>query len=224
MNTNEIYEIFAQSRLFVDSSESTLEYAIKNCTVKECTKGCSLFDGASSSLYVILKGSAQVMGISKNKPVILNTLAKGRVIGMASLFGEKCGSTTVVAKEDCIYASISQSCIEKMLGMDVGFAKNYVCFLSDKIRFLNKKIAFFTSENAEKKVAGYLLALPYNETEKCVLLDIKMAKLAQNLDIGRASLYRAFDSLEEKCFISKENNIVKITSYDEFKKIYGETL
>ena len=71
--------------------------------------------------------------------------------------------------------------------------------------YSSSKIEFFTSESAEKKVVGYILSLPYDKENKHVKLDIKMSKLAQNLDIGRASLYRAFDSLEEKGFIKKEN-------------------
>lgn len=226
MDKKEIIEIFSSSPLFANSSDKAIEYAVNNCTISEIAKGDKLFDNTKDnpSLFVILDGSAQVMGGTKNKPVILNTLTKGRVFGMASLFGEKCGSTSVLAKEKCAYAVISQECVENLLGIDVGFAKNYIRFLSEKIRFLNKKIAFFTSESAEKKVAGYLLSLPYDENEKCVVLDIKMAKLAQNLDIGRASLYRAFDSLTEHCFIEKTNNVVKINSYGEFKKIYGERL
>ncbi|MBQ7968646.1 MAG: Crp/Fnr family transcriptional regulator [Clostridia bacterium] len=226
MTKKEITEIFASSPLFTDSGSKTVEYASENCVITECAKGGKLFDNTKDkpSLCIILSGSAQVMGGTKSKPVILNTLSRGRVFGMASLFGGKCGSTAVVAKEKCIYAIISQECVEILLGMDVGFAKNYISFLSEKIRFLNKKIAFFTSESTEKKVAGYLLSLPYDESEKCVILDIKMAKLAQNLDIGRASLYRAFDSLTEQGFIEKTNNAVKINCYGEFKKIYGERL
>ena len=141
---------------------------------------------------------------------------------MASLFGERCGSTYVEAKENCTYACITQECVEELLKSDIGFTKNYICFLSDKIRFLNKKIAFFTSGSAEKKVAGYILSLPMENNT--VRLEMNMSKLAQNLDIGRASLYRAFDSLEESCFISRDNNIIRISSPEEFRKIYGETL
>ncbi len=224
MNQKDIAEIFSNTRLFAKSSAKTVNFALKNCTVQNYKKGDIIFDqnNKTPSLYIILSGSASVYGQSKNKPVILNTLTKGMVFGMASLFGERCVSTSVVAKEDCAFAVITQSTVEQMLGLDVKFAKNYIEFLTDKIRFLNKKIEFFTSESAEKKVVGYILSLPYDKENNHVKLDIKMSKLAQNLDIGRASLYRAFDSLEEKGFIKKENDTVKITSYDEFKKIYGE--
>lgn len=221
MDNNEMTELFAASPLFRNASRKTVDYAIAHSEIRESKKGERLSD-ASTSLFLILDGSASVCGSTKSKPVILNTLKKGRVFGMASLFGERCGSTYVEAKENCTYACITQECVEELLKSDIGFTKNYICFLSDKIRFLNKKIAFFTSGSAEKKVAGYILSLPMENNT--VRLEMNMSKLAQNLDIGRASLYRAFDSLEESCFISRDNNIIRISSPEEFRKIYGETL
>ena len=221
MTEREITEIFSNSPLFKCALPSTVEYAVNICEICETQKG-EKFDTDKASLFIILDGSAAVYGVSKTQPVILNTLKKGRVFGMASLFGEKCASTSIIAKDNCTYAVISQACIEEMLKNDIGFTKNYICFLSDKIRFLNKKIAFFTSGSTEKKLAGYLLSLPIEDNT--VKIEMNMTKLAQNLDIGRASLYRAFESLEANCFITRENNIIKITSPEEFRKIYGETL
>lgn len=221
LKNNKTSALFTSSPLFKGSSPETVDYAVSHCEIFECKKGDSVpADGCS--LYLILEGSASVCGKTKTYPVILNTLKAGRVFGMASLFGERCASTAIIAKENCIYARISQACVEEMMKSDIGFTKNYVCFLSDKIRFLNKKIAFFTSGSAEKKVAGYLLSLPM--TDGTVKPDMNMSKLARHLDMGRASLYRALDSLEESSFISRENNVIKISSPEEFKKIYGESL
>lgn len=225
MTPNEVYDIFEKTRLFANSKHSTIEYASEHCTLCPRKKGEEfVFSETSPALYVILDGTASVLGISKNKRVILNTLTKYSVFGMASLFGETCPTTSVIAKNDCLYAVITQNDVEKMLGKDAGFAKNYIKFLSDKIRFLNKKIAFFTSESAEKKVANYLLSLNFDKNTQSAELNVNMSFLAQNLDIGRASLYRAFDSLENKRYIKRENNTVKFISYDEFKNIYGEKL
>lgn len=218
----DILDIFSSSPLFYGAKRQTVDYAVSHCIVKECKKG-SVFEARYPCLFILLSGAASVCGISKNHPVILNTLKKGRAFGMASLFGEKCETTSVKAKENCIYALLPQKIVEDMLQKDIGFTKNYITFLSEKIRFLNKKIAFFTSGSTEKKVAGYILSLPLDDNN-CVTPDMNMSKLAQHLDIGRASLYRALDSLEESCFISKNGNVIKIISPEEFKKIYGESL
>lgn len=221
LKKEKITEMFSKSPLFKSAASSTIEYAANNCTICKIQKG-ETFDTEKRSLFILLEGIASVYGTSKTHPVILNTLKVGRVFGMASLFGERCDATSIIAKDNCTYAVIPQTCIEEMLKKDIGFTKNYICFLSDKIRFLSKKIAFFTAGSTEKKLAGYLLSLPTEHNT--VKIEMNMTKLAQNLNIGRASLYRAFDVLEANCFITRENNIIKITSPEEFRKIYGETL
>lgn len=220
-NSTDIFQIIKDTPLFKKAQPTTTEYASKNCRVEERKKG-EEFSLEEKGLFVILDGTAVVYGKSKNHPVILNTLKKHRVFGMASLFGEECRTTFIKAKENCLYAFISQDTVEKMLKNDIEFTKSYISFLSDKIRFLNKKISFFTSGSAEKKLAGYLLSLPCENGE--ITLDMTMSKVASSLDMGRASLYRAFDSLEESCFIERNNNVIKVNSIDEFKKIYGESL
>ncbi|MBR6682209.1 MAG: Crp/Fnr family transcriptional regulator, partial [Clostridia bacterium] len=152
----------------------------------------------------------------------LNTLKKGQIFGIASLFGEKCGTTEVVAKESCSYAVLSEENVEHLLKNDIFFTKNYISILSEKIRFLNKKISFFTSGSAERKLANYILSQHWeNNTLK---LGVSLSRLASILDIGRASLYRALDLFEENGLITRENNVIKITSPEEFKKIYGGSL
>ena len=217
----DILKILSNTILFKNTPPSILEYASSNCTVNTSKKGETI-SHKDKGLFIILEGKASVFEKNKNKPVLLNTLEKHMVFGMASIFGKECSTTMIKAKDNCTYALLSQECIEEMLKSDITFTKNYICFLSDKIRFLNKKIAFFTSGSAEKKVAGYILSLPHENGK--VKIDMSLSKLASVLDIGRASLYRALDSLEENCFIKKQNTVITINSYDEFKKIYGESL
>ncbi len=220
------HKILCKAALFQGVKKETLQYALENILIFECDKNQYIFDCKENSpaLCIIMEGKASVYGISKSKPVILNSLTSGMIFGMASLFGDKCKSTSVKAKDKCVYAILKQEKVEKLLKLDYTFAKNYICILSDKIRFLNQKIAFFTSGNTEKKVMGYILSLPYDKETKSATLNTNMTKLANTLDIGRASLYRAFDSLEMGGFIEKNNNVIKFTSYEEFKKIYGELL
>ena len=74
------------------------------------------------------------------------------------------------------------------------------------------------------KLESVEVMLPTANSYGYVYSDMNMSKLARHLDMGRASLYRALDSLEESSFISRENNVIKISSPEEFKKIYGESL
>ncbi len=223
-NKDDLKEIILEARLFKNTAPFTTEYAFEHFEIFQCKKGEKLFDARSTppSLFLIIKGSVSVYGLHKDKPVILNTLKKGQIFGIASLFGGKCGTTEIVAKESCSYAVLTEESVEHLLKNDIYFTKNYISILSEKIRFLNKKISFFTSGSAEKKLANYILSQPWEDN--ILKLNFSISRLASVLDIGRASLYRALDSLEENCFITRENNVIKITSPEEFKKIYGETL
>lgn len=125
-----------------------------------------------------------------------------------------------MAREECTFALLSQKEIEEVMKNDITFTSNYISVLSDKIRFLNKKISFFTSGSAENRVLEYLLSLPiYNHQ---IEVEMNLSKLASTLDIGRASLYRAFDALEEKGLFKREGNVFTIISMEEMKKMMGK--
>jgi len=100
---------------------------------------------------------------------------------------------------------------------DSRFTVNYIAFLSDRIKFLNKKIAAFTAGDGEKTLADYLLSLP--ENDGAVRLPSNMSRLSQYLNISRPTLYRAFSSLSERGIIEKNGAAVKIISVEKLKQI-----
>jgi len=89
-----------------------------------------------------------------------------------------------------------------------GSKNEYISFLSGRIRFLNRKIAFYTSGSAERRVALYLSSFNSDEIEP----DIPMNSLCELLDIGRASLYRAFDKLTDDGFIKRDGDKINIVN------------
>ena len=95
---------------------------------------------------------------------------------------------------------------------------NYIGFLSDRIRFLNRKIKFFTSGTAERRLALYLDSFP----EDSFKIDESMSAVADMLDIGRASLYRAFDRLTEDGFIRRERDEITLLNRAEMVIYYND--
>ena len=89
---------------------------------------------------------------------------------------------------------------------------NYVRFLSDRIRFLNSKIATFTADSAKSKLMRYLVSQAelQNNPEGNVVLPVSCQKLAESLNIGRASLYRAFEQLENDGLIRRSGKAVAL--------------
>ena len=77
--------------------------------------------------------------------------------------------------------------------------------------YLNKKISTFTAGNADCKLALYLIE--NNENGK-LNSTLSMSALASTLGVGRASLYRAFDKLENANLIKKDGMDIFIIDSD----------
>ena len=217
----EIRSKIAHAPLFRNANGAVICTAAKKCTERAFAKGEEI-DCFGEYLCLILSGSVLVSGAGKDSAVVLNKLHAGDCFGVASLFGSRCGITAVTACEKSRLLLFSQKTVEELMQADFTFARNYICFLTDRIGFLNRKIAAFTAGSAEKKLAKYLLTL--FEENGVLTLPVSMVRLASLLDLGRASLYRAFAFLEESGQLTREGKSVRLTSAEEFKKIYGGTM
>ena len=216
----EILSCIAESFLFRNVSPAVLETAAERCVVRSFAKGEEI-GCVGESLCLIRSGSVLVSGAGKDSTLVLNKLRAGECFGVASLFGSRVGVTAVTACEKSSLLLFSQKTVEELMQADFAFTRNYICFLTDRIGFLNRKIAAFTAGSAEKKLAKYLLSLPSENSE--MKLPVSMVRLAALLDLGRASLYRAFAFLEESGQLTRNGKIVRLTSAEEFQKIYGGT-
>lgn len=216
----EILSCIAESFLFRNVSPDVLQTAADRCAVRDFAKGEEI-GCLGESLCLICSGSVLVRGAGKDSTLVLNRLQAGECFGVASLFGSHVGVTAVTACEKSRLLLFSQKTVEELMQADFAFARNYICFLTDRIGFLNRKIAAFTAGTAEKKLANYLLSLPAKSGE--IRLPVSMVRLAALLDLGRASLYRAFAFLEESGQLTRNGKIVRLTSAEEFQKIYGGT-
>lgn len=214
MDHGEIAERLRSSRLLKDAAPETLARIAKTCPVRDFPKGEDVLKDAAPALYVLLRGRVTVRGNNAT----LNTLKAGDCFGAAGLFGGTGSVTSVTAAEKCSAVLIDQQTVETLLRRDFAFAKGYIVFLSDRIRFLNRKIASFTTDGSEKKLANYLLSLPHEGD--AVTLPVNLSRLASQLNISRASLYRAFDALDKSFGITRRKNTVFISPYEEFEKIY----
>ena len=87
-------------------------------------------------------------------------------------------------------------------------ALNIIKFQNDRIAFLNKKIETFSAGSVEEKLACYILS-EYKKYGNCEL-PLNRMKTADKLGVGRASLYRALDSLVESGIIELETKKIYI--------------
>ena len=174
-------------------------------------KGEVIYDSRSAqpSLAVVLSGVVQVL----HGRVVMNTLRPGDVFGAAALFGGgQTYESRVVAHSSCRVAFIPQATVSGWMAADPCVAVNYVRFLSDRIRFLNRRLATLTAGQTDGKLWHFLLA---QQQDGAVRLSGGMAELARRLDMGRSSLYRSLDALTVAGRIRRQGKDIYILQEDE---------
>ncbi len=165
---------------------------------------------------VMLSGRASVTTPSETRSVLLRFLSPGDVFGISNLFSEDCFVSLIRAETACKCLWISQETIGHLLDASPVFRRSYIAFLSDRVRFLNRKIGYLTAGNAERRLALYLASLG----EGTVRLKDSITSLSDLLNLGRASLYRAFDRLCEDGFLIKNGRDLTILNREALLNAY----
>ena len=162
----------------------------------------------AKGLHILLRGSATAYTPHPNKKVMLRTFSCGAVFGISDWYGEeRTEMSRIQADEPCEVLTILPMAMRRLLDESQPFREHYISFLTGRIRFLNQKIGYLTAGSAEFKLSHYLLSLSECQS---VILPISMSALAEMLDLGRASLYRAFDTLSADGFISKQGKTITL--------------
>ena len=160
------------------------------------------YENFDRCIGVVLSGELQVCQVADDRRVQINRLSAGSLFGVAALFGE-CETyvSEITASKSCRIAFLSQEWISDLMKQDFRIAENYIRFLSDRIRFLNRRIVSFTGGQTENRVLQYLLERK-NE-DGSVNMPRSMVEMANTLNMGRSSLYRSLDTLEKSGMIKR---------------------
>ncbi|MBR7061657.1 MAG: cyclic nucleotide-binding domain-containing protein [Clostridia bacterium] len=174
------------------------------------------------ALGIVLSGEV-IVTRKGDTGVLLNTLKAGDVFGLAALFGAgetasgPCEfATEIRARTNASIRFIPGETVKQQVRTDPEFAENYIRLLSEKVRFLNRRIADFTASDTERKLAGYLAACPADDRG---IIRPNRSALARTLDIGRASLYRALDCFESKGLIRKADRGIQIVDREALRAL-----
>lgn len=158
------------------------------------------------ALGVVLQGRAEAVS-ARHDTAMLTGFAAGGVFGAAALFGGEHYVSHICAATDCRVQFLPESLLRRWFVTYPQISLNYMAFLTDRVRFLNGKIAVYTCAGAAGKLYGWLCG---NCDEKGELPKQSMTKLAAMLNIGRTSLYRAMDELEEKHLLLRKDGKVRV--------------
>ncbi len=224
MKLNEIEtELVSKTELFRGSPPSVLTriLAVSDCTATEYEKNEVVYDKTNfyRSLGIVLEGRLRVTKENADKrPIVMSTLQRGAIFGAAALFNsEPEYATKITAIERSRVLFLPQRLIKRMIEREPDIAENYIRYLSERILFLNRKIYFLTAGTAEQRLAGFLLDnLAVGEFSE---MPMTMHRLADALNMSRASLYRAFDELTASGAVSKQGKLVCINNAELLKNL-----
>ena len=130
------------------------------------------------------------------------------MFGVANLYSEDQPFISMItANGNCQVLFIDANAFCDLIERDSVAMRSYLAFLSKKIIFLNKKISTLTAGSTEKKLAFFLAE---NQHDGTFSQHVSMLAIAETLNVGRASLYRALDTLEAHGLIHRDGKTIFI--------------
>lgn len=210
----------------------------KNKSIQDILEDSFLFQGLPSQLVSSAKSRTEVVFFQKGNPIytrenyrpaigfilsgvavvqkegqlVLHTLCQGDCFGVAALFHPTDYVSCIIAKTDTYVLFLPDTLLLELFRQDSRVAVNYIAFLSQRIHFLNNKIDSFAAPSAQMSLQAYLRN---NLQDSAVSVDSGYSQLARQLNMGRASLYRSLDALEQQGIIRRENRQILVLQPDK---------
>ena len=203
--------------LFATANQERLAALLTRATVRKYAAGDVIAESEGRELGILLSGRAEIRSTDPARTVILRTLLPHDVFGAASLFcADEVTLSRIEAQTACTCLFFDSVAIRTLLQTDAGFLDRYLSFLAGRVRFLNHIILCFTAGSAERRLALWLLS----EEREVITLPATLTALADTLDIGRASLYRALDKLSAQGLISRKGREIRLCNAKELGNTY----
>lgn len=217
-------EALKRSFLFKDMPWTVTEAALKDkrCAVCEYEEGQLIMDnsGFIRALFFVLSGCADAVKVTEETQIPLRSIGKYDFFGAAALFNDDdryISRITALKKTRLII--LPQEMITELIIHHSRIALNYIGFLTKRVRYLDAKINLFISTSGKNALINYLCT--HLNSSGTVRADIPLTSLAARLNMSRASLYRAFDSLEESGLIKRNGRDIIITDPEGLIKAKG---
>jgi len=216
--TKKTLDALCDSKIFMGVNRKNLSSLLESqeTTIVTYLKGEEVFttETYEQCLGFVVKGSVNVIKPVSN--VLISTLTKGDFFGAITLYSNKgYFVANLVATSETKVLFIDKTTIGMLMLQDKVISTNLIAYLSERLYYLNAKIDSFTGGTAETRLATYL-----NEQfggYKNLKLSVSFTKLASGLNIGRASLYRAFDRFISEEIIQKDGKYIRLLDEEKLK-------
>ena len=193
-------KILLSSALFRNTHSDAMPGDLNICKVHRYNKGTYIF-------------SREVNPRAPDHLIVMSRLLQGDVFGAVSLYASSERYVTAIRAVTPVTALIiPKRIMDKLIRTYPEIAVNYLTYLSERIYFLNRRIDSFTGGSAVQRLAGYFLMSEADTS------GVPAAHLASALDIGRASLYRAFEELEQAGAIRRDGKLITVLSREKLQQ------
>jgi CRP/FNR family transcriptional regulator, dissimilatory nitrate respiration regulator len=216
--TTEKGKVLSLSSLFLDWSPEELDKLTEEagCSLCHYCRGEQICSPESyeKGLFFVLSG--QVMVTKGEGNLLVSVLFPGDLFGAASLFNEEENYVAILtAQRETEILTFSEKSVQKLLDTREDFRRAYVRYLSGRIRFLSDKVDALIKGTGEKKLSAWLLQ--HMEEDGRVAVASSMTELASQLNIGRASLYRELQKLEERGILERKGRKIMILDANQLR-------
>lgn len=223
MKEKELFDIVSSLFLFKNVTPerivtllSKISPELKRFSQGECIYSPKEF---STKIGFVIKGLCVVeRQRADGAPIPLNSLKDGDAFGVLSVFSDGGEFPTFIkAKKETQVVFFDKDDVIYLLKNEPEIAINTIYFLGNRIEFLNDKLSTFSSDNIEQKVAKLIMQEFKKQGSLC--FDFNCKKASEALNIGRASLYRAIDSLTRDGILTLENKKINISDLEGLERI-----
>lgn len=214
-------ELICGTFLFQQVDEIVVERIVadQRCVRERFPKGAVIYDETHfrHCLGIILTGEVRVDKLTpEGKRMKMSVLLPGECFGAAAMFQERDRYATVLtAEKTAEILFLPEELILWAMHRNFTITENYIRYLSNRIWFLNEKISSLTAGSADQRLAMFLV----EHCDADGVLSTSMTDLSRQLNIGRASLYRALESLEEKGMIIRGTKTLVVKDKERLRQL-----
>ncbi len=175
-------------------------------------------DNFNKKIGFIMNGECEVEKPSSfSGHVPLNKLSRGDSFGVVALFNDTAEfPTQIISKTATRILFLTQDDVIKLINTSSVISLNIIKFLTGRIGFLNDRVAAFSGCSVEEKLINYILEL--SRKHNSLEFDFNKKHASEVLNCGRASLYRALDSLSDCGLIYVDNKKIYIKDHDGLER------
>lgn len=174
------------------------------------------------SYGIVISGSVRIFSNDNGgSSFLMNVVSECEVFDISSLTGntERVPLSVIKTAGKCRIVFVPTCPIANLMKNYPEIAANCFRFFCGRIEFLNKKIRAISCGTSDRKLANFLLNEFCCENGKRIVRIKSCVELASKLNLSRASLYRAMDTLTESGIISHEYKLIMIKDLPRLQEI-----